>query len=334
MNILLVRPDGIGDEILCLPVAARIKDVMPQARVGFLSSRHAAPVLANHPHVDEIHVISGDERFGDLVALFRQWEAAIFLKPYRRLLAAAFVARVPIRVATGYRWYSLLANRRVYEHRRLFNKHEAEYNLGLLRGMGIDPGRIETPRLSLTEGEREDGRRLVAGLPRIRVVLHPGGLTPRHWNMSHYHSLMRVLLEEGYGVVLTGNAEERARLGESTVSHPGLLNVMGELNVRQLMGAIGACDVLISASTGPAHIAAALGVRTVTLFDPRRNMSAVRWRPLGENVALRPEVPTCERCIYEACPYWDCLDRITVGEVQARVRQLLGQVGIPMVTHA
>jgi len=335
MNILLVRPDGIGDEILCLPVATRIRQALPNARVGFLSSGHAAPVLANHPDLDEVHIVTGHERFGDLVSLFHQrWEAAIFLKPYRRLLAAAFVARVPIRVATGYRWYSLLANRRVYEHRRFFNKHEAYYNLGLLRGLGLEPGTMQAPRLALTESERDDGRRRIAGLPRPRVVLHPGGLTPRHWNMSHYHALMRGLLQEGYGVVLTGNAEERERLGESTESHPGLLNVMGELGLRQLMGVIGACHALVSASTGPAHIAAALDVGTVTLFDPRRNMSPIRWKPLGDNIVLRPEVPTCERCIYEACPYWDCLDRITVTEVVEKVRLLLGQPGIPMVTNA
>jgi len=38
MNVLLVRPDGIGDEILCLPVATALRRLMPKARVTFLSS--------------------------------------------------------------------------------------------------------------------------------------------------------------------------------------------------------------------------------------------------------------------------------------------------------
>jgi len=38
---------------------------------------------------------------------------------------------------------------------------------------------------------------------------------------------------------------------------------------------------------------------------------------------LRPNVPTCEKCIYEACPYWDCLDQITVEEVAMSVEEAL-----------
>jgi len=121
MNILLVRPDGIGDEILCLPVATALRRLLPDAKVSFLSSAYAAPVLALHPDVAAVLTLNGRERFADVVALFRRgFDAAIFLKPFRRLMAAAFVARVPVRVATGYRWYSLLANRRVYNTGAIF----------------------------------------------------------------------------------------------------------------------------------------------------------------------------------------------------------------------
>jgi ADP-heptose:LPS heptosyltransferase len=75
--------------------------------------------------------------------------------------------------------------------------------------------------------------------------------------------------------------------------------------------------------TGPMHLAAALGVPIISLFDPRRNNSPVRWQPLGRGIVLVPDVPTCEKCIYQACPYWDCLDRITVGTVVQRIRQVV-----------
>jgi len=105
------------------------------------------------------------------------------------------------------------------------------------------------------------------------------------------------------------------------------------LTVRELMAVIGACHVVISGATGPAHLAAALGVATVSMFDPRRNNLPIRWRPLGTGMVLRPDVPTCEKCIYEACPYWDCLDRITVDQVNARVRQVVGHAEPMTVLH-
>jgi heptosyltransferase-2 len=98
---------------------------------------------------------------------------------------------------------------------------------------------------------------------------------------------------------------------------------MGSLAVRQLMAVIEESDVVVSGATGPAHLAAALGVLTVSLFDPRRNNLPIRWKPLGRGAVLRPHVPTCEKCTYEACPYWDCLDRITVQDVVIRIREAL-----------
>src|SRR2546429_6711768 len=121
MNILLVRPDGIGDEILSLPVATALRRAMPGARLSFLSSAYAAPVLAHHPDLDEVLTVTGQERLGEVVRLFKQnVDAATFLKPFRRLVAAAWLARVAVRVGTGYRWYSFLLNRRGLRHRPRF----------------------------------------------------------------------------------------------------------------------------------------------------------------------------------------------------------------------
>jgi len=89
----------------------------------------------------------------------------------------------------------------------------------------------------------------------------------------------------------------------------------------------------VAGATGHAHLAAALGCPFVSLFDPRRNALPIRWQPLGHGVVLRPQVPTCEKCIYEKCPYWDCLDRITVNEVMGRVRQVLRQAEFVKVVH-
>ena len=139
---------------------------MPQARISFLSSHYASPVLENHPDLDEVLTVSPEAPFRDLVGIFgRGFDAVVFLKPFRRLMFAAFCARVPVRIATGYRWYSFLANKRVYEHRHDYSKHEVEYNLGLLKGFGLVTGAPHIPRLFLTDKERMWGEDRLQGLP-------------------------------------------------------------------------------------------------------------------------------------------------------------------------
>jgi len=108
---------------------------------------------------------------------------------------------------------------------------------------------------------------------------------------------------------------------------------MGTLTIRQLMVVITESHAVVSLATGPMHLAAALGIPTVSIFDPRRNNSPTRWQPLGTGVVLKPEVPTCEKCIYEACPYWYCLDRITVETVEQQVTHALARALPIQVVH-
>jgi ADP-heptose:LPS heptosyltransferase len=337
VNILLVRPDGIGDEILSLPVATELRRVMPGARLSFLSSAYAAPVLAHHPDLDEVLTVTGQERLGDLVRLFkRNVDAAIFLKPFRRLITAAWLARVPLRVGTGYRWYSWLLNRRVYEHRSDFSRHESACNLGLLRGLGLSPGEVPPPRLVVTAEEQTWARSFLGESSRLRVVVHPGGFSSRLWKPVHYRNLALHLAQAGREVLLTGNAAERDKFRTDTgISQwpDGVRDLMGVVTLRQLMAVIAESHAVVSLATGPMHLAAALGVPTVSIFDPRRNNSPTRWQPLGTGVVLKPEVPTCEKCIYEACPYWDCLDRITVETVEEQVTQALARALPIQVVH-
>ncbi|MCP9472214.1 MAG: glycosyltransferase family 9 protein [Nitrospira sp.] len=338
MNVLIVRPDGIGDVILSIPVATELRRLVPGSTIGFLTSPTAAPLLDHHPDVDYVRTMRWTDSLRTLCAVFRDGvDAALFLKPFRRLMWAAFLARVPIRVATGFRWYSLLANRRMYEHRSEFLKHESEYNVEMLRGLGLHPQTGSRPTLVVSEEERRGGEQRWEAMPGPRVVVHPGGHSARRWRPGHFRDLAVELARQGFGVVLTGSEKERSEFEREALSGSPLpveiSNLMGRLSVRELMAVIANADVVVSGATGPAHMAAALGTAVVSLFDPRRNNLPTRWRPLGAGLLLRPDVPTCEKCIGEVCPFWDCLDRLTVGHVAAAVRQAVKDPSPLTVIH-
>ncbi len=320
MNVLIVRPDGIGDLVLSLPVASQLRQLLPGATLGFLTNPITAPILERHPDIDYVRTVHVTDPLRVLRAAFSDGvDAAIFLKPFRRLMWAAYLMRVPIRVATGFRWYSLLANRRVFEHRSDFMRHESDYNVEMLEGLGLRPRSVNPPTLHLTEEERMAGEHRWLGLPRLRVVVHPGGRSARRWRPEHFRDLAVRLTQHGYGIVLTGNDRERIEferdIVSATVIPAGISNLMGCLSVRELMAVIANAHVVVSGATGPAHLGAALGTPVVSLFDPRRNNLPVRWKPLGSGLILRPDVPTCDKCIGEICPYWDCFDRVTVDHV-------------------
>jgi ADP-heptose:LPS heptosyltransferase len=75
---------------------------------------------------------------------------------------------------------------------------------------------------------------------------------------------------------------------------------MGRTSLSQLLSLIRGADGMVAGSTGPLHIAAALGRRALGLYPGRLNDSAFRWRPLGRNaetISFRTEcLPGEGRC--------------------------------------
>ena len=60
------------------------------------------------------------------------FDVVMLFYPRPELAFALWLAKIPLRIGTGFRWYSFLLNKRIYEHRKDCRKHEAEYNLSLL----------------------------------------------------------------------------------------------------------------------------------------------------------------------------------------------------------
>ena len=255
MNVLIVRSDGIGDVILSIPVASQLRQLVPGVTVGFLTSPAVAPILDRHPDVDYVRTVRWTDSLSVLRAAFSGGvDAAVFLKPFRYLMWTAFVERVPIRVATGFRWYSLLANRHIYDHRSEFLKHESEYNVEMLRGLGLNPSGVNPPVLIVNEEERKEGDHQWSGLAGPRIVVHPGGRSARRWKPIHFLDLAVELARRGYGVALTGSDGEGIEFERDTLSNKtlpaGIRNLMGKLSVRELMGVIANAQVVVSGATG------------------------------------------------------------------------------------
>ena len=219
----LIRSDRIGDLVLSLPVAEAIKDAVPDAYVAFVVSPYNAAIARACPFVDEvIEYAEKADRLGGLARLTRRFrsgafDAAIFLRPTLRAALAALLAGVPVRVGTAYRFYSLLFNRRVPEHRRHAEKHEREFNLALLAS-AIDIRSLDySPRIELGDAARGYARSVIERLGLARkgyVIIHPGSggsarnLTPESyaWLADYVEDEMKVK------VVLTGGPGEEGLL--------------------------------------------------------------------------------------------------------------------------
>ena len=152
------------------------------------------------------------------------------------------------------------------------------------------------------------------------IGIHPGcSGSALNWPESHYARLIELL--EGRNVVITGSKEEEAlitRILARAKANP--LNLSGKTNLSQLIALFSLYDLFIGPSTGPMHIASALGKPVIAIFPPIKSQSPVKWGPQEEgNKMLMPEVECSHRRCSQQCNLYNCMERITPERVLEEV---------------
>jgi ADP-heptose:LPS heptosyltransferase len=165
------------------------------------------------------------------------------------------------------------------------------------------------------------------GVPLVGMV--PGSRHPiKRWPAVHQASLADRCRQAGLGVLILGGRDDvsQARaVTDNMKSRADLVQTGGSLGL--LAGLLSRCAVVVSPDSGPAHMAAALGVPVVTLFGPT---SHERWAPQGRGCRVeRVDLP-CSPCSNHggsSCPLGtlDCMRAISPQSVWQTVCDLLEQ---------
>ena len=333
-RILVVRPDRIGDVVLSLPVLDALRHRWPRAYLAMMVRPYTRSVADRNPCLDA--VIEDDPDAGHRgVAKFtaqvrrlrtHRFDTALMLMPTMRHAWMLFLAGIPRRLGVGRTIYQALTfTRSISRGGYVPLRHESDYCLDLARALDArEPG--GGPLIEVGDPDRLEARRMLGRPEGVPVIgIHPGnGRNAPNWTAERYGALARRLQERhGAKIVVTGSAEEGhlARSILADLEGPSL-SLAGRLSLDELIAVIGELDLLVSSSTGPMHLAGALGVPTVSVFCPLPARSPQRWRPLGgRDLNLLPpdgQCPTCDRG-----PLCE-LSNITVDMVRDAVAQQLG----------
>ena len=331
---LISRTDAIGDVVLTLPVAGWLRQHVAGCRVVLIGRTYTAPVAAACPWIDEF--LNLDELLArpvaDQVAALRAYGAAaiVHVFPNKALARLAQQARIPVRIGTRNRWqHWLTCNHLVALSRRHSLRHEAQLNLQLLRplGLGLElplPEIARLVRLVAAEPLGAPFRQLLAARRpgQLNVILHPRSRgSAREWGLANFGQLARRLHGAGHRVFVSGTAAEGQELADWLRKHAAFLtaDLTGQLSLPQFMAFIAAADGLVAGSTGPLHLAAALGRHALGLYPPIRPMHPGRWGPLGPHADfLVFDQPDCADCRTRpaACT---CIRAIEPATAAARV---------------
>lgn len=290
VNVLISRTDKIGDVILTLPLINELKRLIPNSRISFLISRKLENLIDGYKDVDKVFFIE-DVNINKFLST-NKFDVAISVFPRKELAMAFYKAGIKVRVGTAYRLYSVLFNQRIKEHRKFAEKHEADYNLNLLSFLGKD---ISYEKKFFFKYSKEEYELLKNRLHSINlidkyVVIHPGSKgSARDLPIDRILQIPEMIINNhpDYKIVLTGIPQEKpiTQLFKE-IYKDKVIDLAGELSLRELMIVIDKSSLFISNSTGPIHIAGALNKNIIGFYPNSAPMNATRWRPLSDNAKV------------------------------------------------
>ncbi|MFH1842046.1 MAG: glycosyltransferase family 9 protein [bacterium] len=334
MKVLVARTDKIGDVVLSLPVLGYLKERHPDWSVQVLVAPVALPLVENDPAVTAIWTYRDEDR--EILArklAVERFDAAILLYYHKPLAVLLRKIKVPRRVGPLSKWSSwLLLNRGVWQQRSRGRRHESEYNLQLAQKLAGTDGAVPEPKIHLTAGQQQIAREFRARFaPAGQTVLfvHPGsGGSALNWSPARYAAVANGLAANPRNrVLVTGGPEDAETItAMSGELESGVEVIAGQNTLREFLGVLAGGDCFLGPSTGPLHMAGALGLAVVGLYSPLPTQSEARWGPRAETHRVISPAVCCPGrlvCCGERCRHWNCMDLVTVEAVVTATNELL-----------
>ncbi len=338
-RILVVRTDRIGDLILSTPVLKALRRSYPSSFLSVMVRPYTKAVVEGNPYVDEVIVYDKRQRertpagFFSFIGFLRKkrFDLAVVLHPTVRDHLIVFLAGIPKRLGYDRKMGVLLTDKVKFEKNEGL-KHESEYALDVLRALGIDPRQREfyVPRSESADRWVKDFFRVNGIKPGEKIVaLNPGAsCRSKIWPPERYAAVADALAATGCRIIVVAGPEaldsETARRVISLMRSPAV-DCVGKAPVPETVSLFRACSLVISADTGPMHIASAAGVPLVAIFGRNQpGISPVRWGPVNPDSVVLHKNAGCGDCSAHMCKKnFACLRAITEDEVIEAAKNLL-----------
>lgn len=326
-RILLIQLRRLGDVLLSTPLLSDLREAFPDARIDFLVGRAAAPLLEGEPLAGELLVYDSARPVREIRRLrARRYDWVIDIQSNPRTAQLALLSGARVRAGWAIRgiW------RHVYTHGLPRGGRAPEYvpreRQRMLEMLGV-PVAPRRPHLHPTGDEREQGERLlqaldIGGDDRVVGFTLGAGEPTKQWPPAHWAELSRRLrAQETVPLLFEMPGDEGRVAAFRDAGGDAIVARLPEL--RRFLGALPRCDVFVASDTGPAHMATALDVPTVTLHGPTNPANWSASLPTTIPVRRNTGCPVCARGLGAGRAGHDCMERLDVDVVEDAVASLL-----------
>lgn len=333
-RILVVNVNWLGDVIFSSTAFAALQSHYPQAQISCLAVPRVSEALRHIPCIKEVIIYDekGKDRFvfGKIKLILalrsRKFDGVFLLHGSWTRALLVFLAGIPVRVGYDRKGRGWLLTHRVtpvvgMTHRGDMYLHVVESYCG--------PSAVaRVTNVSIPEADilRAREKLVQQGIQKddFLVLMHVGGNWPqKRWPIENFIKLSNILAQdEKIKVVISGGPSERSladRILQGAIRKPFI--VVGQTNFIELAALMKSANIVISADSGPLHIASSVGTPVVGLFGPTHPL-VTGPRGSGRKYILHPKVGCNEKpCYHDTCCDNICMKAISVKDVVDQIEK-------------
>ncbi|MBW2974422.1 glycosyltransferase family 9 protein [Candidatus Woesearchaeota archaeon] len=307
-SILIIQLWGIGETILTIPAIKELKRKYSRASIDILCTARNKDVYLGYRFIRKLIPVNLNPLSLKWFMLknWKRYDIVIDMEEYLNISAiiSFFAGKYPVGYSHGLR--SLVYSKKVRYNDR---QHTSKTFFDLVRALGVRGTVDRLERLNYPEKDRRtvDSALKNSGIAKKDLII---GIAPgaaessrsRMWPKKNFAGLIEEICrkKKKCRIILVGANYERCLcqdiigMVKGKKAAKNTFNMAGKFTLKQTFCLISRCSLFIGNDSGPMHIAAAMGVKTIGLFGP--NLPA-RFSPFNKrSIAIYKKMP-CSPCI-------------------------------------
>lgn len=339
---MLRGTNWVGDAVMTIPAMRELRRVFSNSHITLHTRSWARGIFEDADFIDEI--LTFEKRKSAFATVFEQGSllrkdkfdlAVLFPNSFESALTAK-LGKIRTRVGYAADTRSFLLTDALPVPEWKSKRHEVFYYLNIVaeiekKHFGTTTIGTREPRFDLDVSDNRKGqaREFLAengvDLSKKVVAFVAGSTNSRakRWRSESYAQLNdQIQTELNANVVLIGSEDELGVSMEVAAKSNILPFILtGKTNLSEATAILSVADLVVSNDTGPAHIAAALGTKTLVIFGPTNPLTT---KPFTENAQIIYKKVECSPCMLRSCPIdHRCMTRISAAEVFEKVQEFL-----------